>query len=260
MVQQCEKLFNQNDRLLKHVEVSISNVKKAQKDQIAKRQKETQRRQEVVEKIDTSVPLDPAPALAEDNPKPDHEDTERQQQNMKDRLPQIDSAADDLTAFGYKSSFSTQGAAQREFQFKRDMWGSELATKDTRMNKQKISMPPLRSLKNAKTTRNDRNLSTLNPSRSKKTIELLEVSQLKDHKSLERPESPTTPAIIRGNQGFDNYLNKKMMVWHQNSRVGLTTKDQVTEERALKKKIQDPSLKDLELRIENLANPSNFAK
>ena len=57
MVQQCEKLFNQNDRLLKHVEVSISNVKKAQKDQIAKRQKETQRRQEVVEKIDTSVPL-----------------------------------------------------------------------------------------------------------------------------------------------------------------------------------------------------------
>ena len=80
-------------------------------------------------------------------------------------------------------------------------------------------------------------MSTLNPPRSKKTIELLEISEQRGLQSLERPESPLTPAIIRGNQRIDNYLNKKLMVWHQNSRVGLSTKDQVIEERALKRKI-----------------------
>ena len=117
------------------------------------------------------------------------------------------------------------------------MWGSELASKDSKMVKQNLSMPPLSKGLKIKSTRNDRTLSTLNPSRSKRTIELLEVSQQRDLQSLERPESPLTPAIIRGNQRIDNYLNKKLMVWHQNSRVGLTTKDQVIEERALKRKI-----------------------
>ena len=43
MITKCEKLLNENDRLSKHVEMSISEVKKAQKDGLAKKKKEIQR-------------------------------------------------------------------------------------------------------------------------------------------------------------------------------------------------------------------------
>ena len=71
MITKCEKLLNENDRLSKHVEMSISEVKKAQKDGIAKKQKEIQRKQEAADKIVTDKLLNRSHQSTERKPEQD---------------------------------------------------------------------------------------------------------------------------------------------------------------------------------------------
>ena len=81
-------------------------------------------------------------------------------------------------------------------------------------------MPPLKLKKELKTTK-----SVKKKTKANKVMEIGEAQNYEIGHPEGRAESPLTPAIIRGNPGFDDYLGKKMMVWHQNKRVQLTTQD-----------------------------------
>ena len=108
---------------------------------------------------------------------------------------------------GHKSSFSTSTDLRGQFQFKKDIVGSELAAKyATPRERKQLSMPPVKVKKELKTARS--------PKKKKLTKMNLNEADDFDTNMQSRPESPLTPAVLRGNKGFDDYLGKKMLVWH----------------------------------------------